>query len=267
MENNNYNNLQEDHEEEGIPTTIDEIFLQINEFGKFQKIFALYITYMTAATGMVSMSFMILGRKETPTCMINNNVTSSCNSNNYCDYQYEFPLKGTYSYSSSYNLYCKRSELFPLPTMSYFFGFAIGAWIGGTVSDKIGRKPVFLGSSICICICNIIMCLANDFGLFLTARFFIGFFIGSQLSGGWNLLMEVLGKNYRATIGGYVWCVWCFFVSSNQLIAYLIDTMYKEKDISYLDIIGTDMKLYSWQFSGLIMGLPMFIGLLFGPYL
>ena len=37
MENNNYNNLQEDHEEEGIPTTIDEIFLQINEFGKFQK--------------------------------------------------------------------------------------------------------------------------------------------------------------------------------------------------------------------------------------
>mgnify|MGYP003974624891 FL=1 len=49
-----------------ITASIDNIFVQINEFGMFQKIFAMYMAYMIAATGMVSMSFIILGRKEVP---------------------------------------------------------------------------------------------------------------------------------------------------------------------------------------------------------
>merc|ERR1711991_148767 len=134
---------------------------------------------MSAATGMISMSFIILGRKETPACVdVGNNTT--CDANNYCNYKYKFPLNGTFSYSSSYNLYCENEYMFPLPTVLYFFGFAIGAWSGGMVSDTFGRKPVFIYSSIFTLMTNTLMCVTNVFQLFLGARFFLGVFIGSQ---------------------------------------------------------------------------------------
>ena len=245
-----------------VAKSVDEVLSVINGFGLYQFYFALYWTILIGAGGMVSMSFIMMGRKEQPVCnkhYYGNCSTVAGSTRDVCKTKgYTFPQGGTFSYSSTFDLACDRRDLLPVPTMSYFAGFAVGAWAFGWVTDKFGRKPVFMLTSTAALISHVAMCLSRDFIFFCICKLLIGVFFGGQMSAAWNLLMEILSPKYRAFVGGCCWCVWSLMVSVNPLISYAVDSWYKENRHG-----GEMQHLHSWQLSGLIMGVPMLVILLF----
>lgn len=52
----------------------------------------------------------------------------------------------------------------------------VGAMVMSMIADKIGRKPIFLGSIVAISILGFATAWVNSYIAFSILRFFIGFF-------------------------------------------------------------------------------------------
>ena len=58
------------------------------------------------------------------------------------------------------------------------FGAAIGSLIGGSISDKYGRKPTIIISDILFMIGAVVMAFAPDVLVLMSGRFIVGLGVG-----------------------------------------------------------------------------------------
>lgn len=77
----------------------------------------------------------------------------------------------------------------------------LGAWFLGPLADKIGRRRVYLYSSLTLFIATFVSAVAITFTQFALARFFIGFAGAGCILCLFVILMEITGPDYRATTG------------------------------------------------------------------
>ncbi|XP_022256166.1 organic cation transporter protein-like isoform X2 [Limulus polyphemus] len=76
-------------------------------------------------------------------------------------------------------------------------GFMVAVFVFGSLSDRIGRRPVIL---VCLAI-NVVFGVAIPFSTSYLMFTFLRFFSALGASGGFTTVMEVLGPAHRAILG------------------------------------------------------------------
>lgn len=74
--------------------------------------------------------------------------------------------------ASEFDLVCDREYLLSIGQTVYFLGMMCGGPVFGVLSDRFGRKPMLIASTLLMAISGIGSGLAPNFEMFLVFRFF-----------------------------------------------------------------------------------------------
>jgi MFS family permease len=80
-------------------------------------------------------------------------------------------------------------------------GALAGALIGGWLSDKIGRRVMFLSTMIMFIVLAVAQAFVTGIGLLIVVRFLLGIPLGSDISNGYTYIMESMPKGKREVMG------------------------------------------------------------------
>jgi MFS family permease len=80
-------------------------------------------------------------------------------------------------------------------------GALIGALIGGWLSDKIGRRVMFLSTMIMFIVFALAQAFVPNVGWLVVVRFILGIPLGSDISNGYTYIMESMPKGEREVMG------------------------------------------------------------------
>lgn len=98
---------------------------------------------------------------------------------------------------------------FAIVFLSSGIGALLGAYVWGWVADRIGRRPVFIGTVLNFSIATGLLYFTPDNGwIYLTImRFFVGFGVGGLYCVDLPLVQEFMPSSKRGWVGGLVTCV------------------------------------------------------------
>jgi MFS family permease len=80
-------------------------------------------------------------------------------------------------------------------------GALVGALLGGWLSDKIGRRVMFLATMIMFIIFALAQAFVPSVGWLVVVRFILGIPLGSDISNGYTYIMESMPKGDREVMG------------------------------------------------------------------
>ncbi|MGJ5179339.1 MFS transporter [Bradyrhizobium oligotrophicum] len=80
-------------------------------------------------------------------------------------------------------------------------GALIGALIGGWLSDKIGRRWMFLGTMTMFVVLALVQAFVPNMTWLIVIRFLLGVPLGSDISTGYTYIMESMAKGEREVMG------------------------------------------------------------------
>jgi MFS family permease len=80
-------------------------------------------------------------------------------------------------------------------------GALIGALIGGWLSDKIGRRVMFLATMMMFIVLALAQAFVPSVGWLIVIRFLLGIPLGSDISTGYTYIMESMAKGEREIMG------------------------------------------------------------------
>ena len=80
-------------------------------------------------------------------------------------------------------------------------GALFGAMLGGWLSDKIGRRVMFLATMILFIILALAQAFVTSVGWLVVVRFALGIPLGSDISNGYTYIMESMPKGKREVMG------------------------------------------------------------------
>ncbi len=97
-------------------------------------------------------------------------------------------------------------------------GALIGALIGGWLSDRIGRRVVFLGTMILFIIVGLAQAFATSMAALVAMRFILGVPLGSDISNGYTYIMESMPSGQREVMGNR----WQFMFAVGEIVAIAV---------------------------------------------
>lgn len=97
-------------------------------------------------------------------------------------------------------------------------GAAIGALVGGWLSDKLGRRTVFLSTMIMFIIFGAAQAFAPNMAVLAVLRFLLGIPLGSDIANGYTYIMEAMPRGKREVMGNR----WQFMFALGEVIAGLV---------------------------------------------
>jgi MFS family permease len=80
-------------------------------------------------------------------------------------------------------------------------GALVGALIGGWLSDKIGRRVMFLATMVMFIVLALAQAVVPSVGWLIVIRFLLGIPLGSDISTGYTYIMESMAKGEREVMG------------------------------------------------------------------
>ncbi|KAL0481391.1 hypothetical protein AKO1_012697 [Acrasis kona] len=101
-----------------------------------------------------------------------------------------------------------------------FFGMAFGAQFGGIISDKFGRKLIFMSSIIIIVLFGFLSAFAPEYYTFMLLRFFVGVGLGACVPTDFSLLMEYIPRRNRGIVLGAMNIYWTVGTALECLLAW-----------------------------------------------
>lgn len=84
-------------------------------------------------------------------------------------------------------------------------GLAIGSFVLGPVADRVGRKRVLIGSTLCFGIFTLATPLADSYAMLLAVRFLTGLGLGGAVPCCIAMTSEYTPPRQRATIIAFLW--------------------------------------------------------------
>src|SRR3984885_9928551 len=97
-------------------------------------------------------------------------------------------------------------------------GALIGALLGGWLSDKIGRRVMFLATMIMFIILALAQAFVTSVGWLVVVRFFLGIPLGSDISNGYTYIMESMPKGKREVMGNR----WQFMFAIGEVLTLAV---------------------------------------------
>ncbi|HEX3814256.1 MAG TPA: MFS transporter [Mycobacteriales bacterium] len=93
------------------------------------------------------------------------------------------------------------SSLLGLTSAAVQGGALIGALCGGWISDRLGRRKVFIGTMVLFIVLSISQAFAMNMWQLCAIRFLLGFPLGSDISSGYAYIMETMPRGKREVMG------------------------------------------------------------------
>ena len=80
-------------------------------------------------------------------------------------------------------------------------GALVGALLGGWLSDRIGRRVMFLATMIMFIVFALLQAFTPSVGWLVVIRLILGIPLGSDISNGYTYIMESMSKGEREVMG------------------------------------------------------------------
>ena len=97
-------------------------------------------------------------------------------------------------------------------------GALVGALIGGWLSDKIGRRIMFLATMVLFIVLALAQAFVPSVGWLIVIRFLLGVPLGSDISTGYTYIMESMAKGDREVMGNR----WQFMFAIGEVLTLAV---------------------------------------------
>jgi len=108
-------------------------------------------------------------------------------------------------------------------------GALIGALIGGWLSDKIGRRWMFLGTMTMFVVLALAQAFASNMTWLIIIRFLLGVPLGSDISTGYTYIMESMAKGQREVMGNR----WQFMFAIGEVLTLGVIALFLVFDVNH----------------------------------
>ena len=131
-------------------------------------------------------------------------------------------------YSIAFVLVFIRDQYHPDPLMLGLAaagtqgGALIGALLGGWLSDKVGRRIMFLTTMILFIVLAVAQAFVTSIGLLVVVRFLLGIPLGSDISNGYTYIMESMPKGEREVMGNR----WQFMFAVGEVMTLAVISVF-----------------------------------------
>src|ERR1035438_6277178 len=138
-------------------------------------------------------------------------------------------------YSIAFVLIFLRDQYHPDPFMLGLAaagtqgGALVGALLGGWLSDKIGRRVMFLATMIMFIVFAILQAFAPSVGWLAVIRLILGIPLGSDISTGYTYIMESMPKGQREVMGNR----WQFMFAVGQVLTLAVIALFLLVDLPH----------------------------------
>jgi MFS family permease len=108
-------------------------------------------------------------------------------------------------------------------------GALIGALIGGWLSDKIGRRIMFLATMVLFIVLALAQAFVPSVGWLIVIRFLLGVPLGSDISTGYTYIMESMAKGDREVMGNR----WQFMFAVGEVLTLAVIAIFLVLDLDH----------------------------------
>jgi MFS family permease len=108
-------------------------------------------------------------------------------------------------------------------------GALVGALLGGWLSDKIGRRVMFLATMIMFIILALAQAFVTSVGWLVVVRFVLGIPLGSDISNGYTYIMESMPKGKREVMGNR----WQFMFAVGEVLTLAVIAIFIIADLDH----------------------------------
>jgi MFS family permease len=108
-------------------------------------------------------------------------------------------------------------------------GALIGALIGGWLSDKIGRRVMFLVTMSMFVVLALSQAFVSSIAWLIVIRFLLGVPLGSDISTGYTYIMESMAKGQREVMGNR----WQFMFAVGEVLTLAVIAVFLVFDINH----------------------------------
>src|SRR5690349_11375457 len=108
-------------------------------------------------------------------------------------------------------------------------GALIGALIGGWMSDKIGRRWMFLGTMSLFVVLALAQAFVSSMLWLIIIRFLLGIPLGSDISTGYTYIMESMAKGQREIMGNR----WQFMFAIGEVLTLAVIAVFLISELDH----------------------------------
>ena len=108
-------------------------------------------------------------------------------------------------------------------------GALVGALLGGWLSDKIGRRVMFLSTMVLFIVLALVQAFVTSVGWLVVVRFLLGVPLGSDISNGYTYIMESMPKGEREVMGNR----WQFMFAVGEVLTLAVIAVFIVADLPH----------------------------------
>ena len=108
-------------------------------------------------------------------------------------------------------------------------GALVGALLGGWLSDKIGRRVMFLATMVMFIVLALVQAFVSSVGWLVVVRFALGIPLGSDISNGYTYIMESMPKGKREVMGNR----WQFMFAVGEVATLAVIAVFIIADMNH----------------------------------
>ncbi|XP_053164391.1 solute carrier family 22 member 15-like isoform X2 [Hemicordylus capensis] len=196
---------------------LDEAFGLVGEFGPGQKRLTAFLVLLQVFVAFQSMLVVLVG--AVPEYHIDQEEIPA--SREALAKHVKFATNFT-SIATEWYLIKHEAYKVSLASSLYFAGLLIGNILFGPLSDKLGRKPVYMSGLFFDIIFGYISAFAPNYEIFAMSRFFVGMTNGGMSLVSFVLTQEYVGKSFWALTGSLTNLTFAVGIAIYALLGYYI---------------------------------------------
>ncbi|KAK5852635.1 hypothetical protein PBY51_006487 [Eleginops maclovinus] len=139
-----------------------------------------------------------------------------------CKDGWEYDYEGRQSFVTEFHLVCADAWLVDMYQATLNVGFLVGSIAIGYLADRFGRKISFLMSNLLNAVTGIMVAVAPNYVTLLVFRALYGFGVKGGWVAGYVLITELVGVEYRRTVGVLYQMFFSVGILILPLLAYFI---------------------------------------------
>ncbi|XP_051732045.1 solute carrier family 22 member 2 [Ctenopharyngodon idella] len=139
-----------------------------------------------------------------------------------CTNGWEYDYEGRQSFVTEFDLVCADSWYVDMFQATLSVGFLVGSIAIGYMADKYGRMKSFLMTNFFIGVTGILVATSPNYIALLVFRVLFGFGVKGGWMAGYVLITELVGVEYRRTVGVTYQMLFSMGILILPLLAYFI---------------------------------------------